>query len=779
MAEVLEYPQDEAFAGRVGRTMDDSVQAYPSPARAPEGAPNVVFVVLDDVGYAQLGCFGSDIATPALDRLAAGGLRYRNFHTTAMCSPTRASLLSGCNHHTTGMGGIADQGTGFPGYNAQITKKTGFLSEILRDNGYATFALGKWHLAPREETSLGSPRGRWPLGRGFERFYGFMGAETNQYAPDLVHDNHIVEPPAAATPDGSGYHLTEDLADRTIEWINDVRNAEPDRPFFAYFCPGALHVPHHAPPEWIDRYAGRFDVGWDVWRERTYRRQLGMGVIPKDTTLTPRPDWIDPWDELPTDQRRLYAKAMEVFAGFLSHTDHQIGRIVEHLERIGELDDTIFVAISDNGASPEGGPHGSFNSNLYYNGEPETLEVSAPHLEAWGDPSTYPAYPYAWAHAGNAPFQRWKRETHEGGIADPLIVHYPRGIRSKGEIRTQYAHVIDVMPTVLDLIGIERPHTVDGVPQVPMAGTSLVPTLDGRDAAEVRVRQYYEMLGSRGIYDDGWKAVAWHPFIGQNYDTTVDSLRGFDDDPWELYHVADDFSESTNLAAREPERLRHLIELWWAEADRYEVLPLHSMRAIVANRPRLSAPRDRHVYRPGGPVPTTMVVDVRNRSHAISADVTIPSDADVAAGDADGVLVAHGGRFGGYAFYVHGGRLHYHYNLHTLDRTTVTSDRLVPRGDTTLSLSFDTPGGGHAPADITLFIDGETAGSGTVPRITLHTFTLMGDGFCVGHDDSTPVTDDYSAPFRFAGELHSVTLSATGEAYDISGEEWEASRRSE
>jgi len=403
----------------------------------------VVFVVLDDVGYAQLGCYGSDIATPAMDALAANGLRYRNFYTTAMCSPTRASLLTGCNHHTTAMGGIADQGTGYPGYNAQITKRTGFLSEILRDEGYATFALGKWHLAPREETSLGSPRRRWPLGRGFERFYGFMGAETNQYAPDLVHDNHFVEPPAS---DVDGYHLTEDLANRAIEWINDIHNAEPDRPFFAYFCPGAMHVPHHVSQEWVAPYRGQFDDGWDVWRKRAHARQIEMGVVPADAVLTPRPAWIEAWAEIPDERRRLYVRGMEVYAGFLTHTDHQIGRIVDHLRKLGELDNTIFVVISDNGASPEGGPHGSFNSNLYYNGEPETFEVSEPYLQAWGDPSTYPAYTFGWAHAGNTPFQRWKRETHEGGIADPLIIHYPNGIEAKGAVREQYAHVIDLMP---------------------------------------------------------------------------------------------------------------------------------------------------------------------------------------------------------------------------------------------------------------------------------------------------------------------------------------------
>ncbi|MEL7207092.1 MAG: sulfatase-like hydrolase/transferase, partial [Actinomycetota bacterium] len=371
MSEAREYPPNGAFNGEVGRVVEESVEAWPAPRRAPEGAPNVVFVVLDDVGYAQLGCYGSDIETPAFDGLAAEGLRYGNFHTTAMCSPTRASLLTGCNHHTTGMGGIADQATGFPGYHARIPKRTGFLSEILRDQGYASLAVGKWHLAPREEQGLGSTRERWPLGRGFERYYGFLGAEANQWEPDLIADNHAVEPPA--TPE-EGYHLTEDLADQSIRMINDVRNSEPDRPFFLYFATGACHAPHQAPREWIDRYAGRFDEGWDVARERTHARQLEMGLLPEGTELSARPDWIEAWSDVEPERRALYARMMEVYAGFLSHTDHQVGRIVDHLAEIGELEDTIIVVISDNGASPEGNEHGSWNTNRWYNGEPETFE---------------------------------------------------------------------------------------------------------------------------------------------------------------------------------------------------------------------------------------------------------------------------------------------------------------------------------------------------------------------------------------------------------------------
>lgn len=767
---VKEYPKNGAFNGRIGRTVDDSTEAYPVPPRPPEGAPNVVFVLLDDVGYAHLGCFGSDVDTPNMDRIAAGGLRYSNFHTTAMCSPTRASLLTGCNSHTTGMGGIADQGTGFPGYNALITKRTGYLSEILLEHGYATLAVGKWHLTPREECGLGSSRARWPLGRGFERFYGFMGAETNQWDPDLIHDNHAVHPPATAE---EGYHFTEDMADRAIEYVNDLRNCEPDRPFFLYFATGACHAPHQAPREWIDKYAGRFDDGWDAWRERTHARQIEMGLYPEGTQLTARPPWIEAWDGLPADHQALYSRMMEVFAGFLSHTDHQIGRLVEHLEQIGELEDTIIVVLSDNGASAEGGAHGSWNTNLFYNGEPETFELAAPYRDRLGDPSTYPHYPQGWAHAGNTPFQRWKRETHEGGTADPLIVRYPRRIADVGSVRRHYAHVVDVVPTVLDLIGVKAPAEIDGMPQTPMAGASLASTFEDPAAEQVRAQQYYELLGCRAIYQDGWKAVAYHPFIGQSYDPTADPFQPFSADKWELYHVAEDFSEAHDLAEQEPERLRGLVDLWWAEAGRYGALPLHSMRSVYANRPRLSAPRDVHVYRPGGPVASALVVDVRHRAHTLTAEVTVP------ASGAEGVLVAHGGRFGGYALFVQDGKLRYEYNLCGIERTSIVSEQDVPSGDVVLGARFETAGGPSARAEVTLLIDGVAVGSGVIDRITFHTYTLMGDSFCVGYDDSTPVSESYASPYPFTGDLHRLTVAAEGEAHDVSEHDWAASNRSE
>jgi arylsulfatase A-like enzyme len=766
MTEMLTYREGEPFPGVIGRELHESVPAWPAPPSPPPGAPNVVFVVLDDVGYAQLGCYGSDIDTPNFDRLAASGLRFRNFHTTAMCSPTRASLLTGRSQHQAGMGGITDNATGFPGYNARIPRSCGFLSEMLVEQGYATFAVGKWHLAPREETDLAAPRARWPLGKGFERYYGFMGAETNQFAPDLVCDNHIVHPPKTAA---EGYHLTEDLVDRSIEYVNDVRNAAPDKPFFLYLAFGACHAPHHAPREFIDRYRGRFDRGWDVWREETHARQLAMGLLPPGTGLTARPDWIPAWDSLDPEAQRGYARAMEVFAGFLTHTDHHLGRLLDHIEAWGDLDNTIVVAISDNGASPEGDLHGSWNSFRWYNGRPDTLELLLEHLDDLGGEDTHPHYPYGWAHAGNTPFQRWKREVHEGGVADPCILAWPAGIAARGEVRDHYAHVSDVVPTVLDLIGVPAPAEIDGVAQQPMAGRSLAPVLDAPDAPEVRTTQFYELLGCRAMYHDGWKAVAYHAMAGQVYDGVSDPRAPFDDDRWELYHVAEDPAETRDLAAEEPALLRRLIDLWWAEAGRLGALPVHSSRPVIVTRPAHYADRQRYVYRPGGPVGNAAAVDVRHRAHTVTATVDIPE------GGAEGVLVSHGGRFGGYAFFVQDGHLHYVHNVVGETISTVRSDAPVPSGRVELAFTF-TPTGPMA-GDVALFVDGAPAGSGPIPATTPYAYNLMGEYLGIGFDDGTPVAPTYASPFAFTGRIDVAVVDVAGDAYLPSAQNWKAAVR--
>jgi arylsulfatase A-like enzyme len=767
---VRTYGPGEPFNGVVGRTVAESVPAYPAPVRPPTGAPNVVVVLLDDVGFAQFGCFGSSIDTPTFDRLAAGGLRYRNFHTTAMCSPTRAALLTGRNHHTAGMGGIADQATGFPGYDGRIGKDTGFLSEVLVEQGYATFAVGKWHLAPREESDLAAPRARWPLARGFERFYGFLGAETNQYAPDLVADNHFVDPPKSPA---EGYHLTEDLVDHAIEYINDLRNVTVDKPFFLYLTPGACHAPHQAPPEFIARYEGRFDHGWDADREAIHARQLEMGVLPPGTGLTPRPHWIPAWDALGAEERRVYARAMEVFAAFLTHTDHHVGRLVEHLRRTGDLDNTIFLVSSDNGTSPEGGMHGMSNVNRWYNQNIESFDDVAARVDTLGGPDSFGHYPYGWAHAGNTPFQKWKREVHEGGVADPLIVHWPVGIPEgeRGAVRGQYAHAIDITPTILDAIGLRFPDRIDGVPQKPVAGTSLRSTFGAGGAAvpELHVTQYYELLGCRAIYHDGWKAVAYHATAAQVYDGVSDPDAPIDADRWELYHIAEDFSECHDLAAARPEKLREMVDRWWVEAGTYGVLPVHTRRPVHNNRPSHLEPRERYVYRPGACVATTAAVDLLHRAHVVGVDCTR------AAGD-HGVLLAHGGRFGGYSLYVQDEALHYVHNHLGAERFRVSSGPL-PEGEHILGFSFAPTG--FNEGDITLLVDHQPVATGHIPRMTPNFYAVYGDHLCLGFDDGTPVDDRYESPYRFSGEVRTAVVDVSGAPFRDLAATWEALRASQ
>jgi arylsulfatase len=740
------YHDGDPFPGRVGLTLAESEPAWPVGRRAPDGAPNVLLVVLDDVGFAQLGCYGSDVATPVIDGLAAAGLRYRNFHTTAMCSPTRACLLTGRNHHTCAMGGIADLAMGFPGYNGRIPRSCGFVSEVLRRRGWATFAVGKWHLAPADETHAAASRERWPLGQGFERFYGFLGGETNQFFPDLVVDNT----PIGFTPP-DGYHLTEDLIDRAIGMVNDLRVADPTKPFFLYLALGACHAPHQAPRPWIDRYGGRFDDGWDAWRARTHARQLEAGIVPPGTSLSPRPSWVQDWATLPAAERRAYARMMEVYAGFLSHTDHHLGRLLDLLAATGELDRTLVVLLSDNGASAEGGPHGTFNENFLFNGLPHDVERTMALLDELGGPTTYGHYPWGWALAGNTPFRRWKRETHEGGIGDPLIVRWP-GVRDPGAIRPQYVHAIDVAATILDVTGSEMPATLNGVAQEPLAGRSFAGSLAHPAAPEHRDTQYYEQFACRALYHRGWKAVAFHALFP--YEPTDNPSAHPSEDRWELYHVAEDPSECHDLAAAHPEKLRELQALWFREAERYGALPLQAIRIFGHGRPPTVPPSDRVVLRPGAAaLPEELAPSLKLRPHTIVARLEMP------AGGAEGVLVAQGGRFGGFSLYVQGGRAHYTYNFAGLDETTVSSPALVPgRHVVGVELAPTRGLGMHAA----LLVDGTIVVEVDLPRTAPFRFALHGEGLCCGYDDGTPVAAAYAAPFRFTGVLHDVTIDVSG-----------------
>jgi arylsulfatase A-like enzyme len=552
----------------------------PDPTTPPfrAGSPNVVVIVLDDLGFAQLGCYGSDLDTPSFDSLAATGVRFTNFHTTAVCSPTRACLLTGRNHHRVGMGMLPDIPINFPGYTGEFPTGAGTLAQVLRAEGYATYAIGKWHLVPRDQRATG-PYHMWPLQQGFERYYGFLNGETNQWTPNLVRDNDHIEPPA--TPE-EGYHLEADLVDQAIARLRELRLAQPRRPFFLWYASGAPHAPHQAPPEWIERYRGRFDSGWDAWRAETLERQKRLGIVAADVQLPPLPSWVEPWDRIDPERRRLYARMMEVFAGFVSHLDHHIGRLLEHLERTGERDNTIVCLVSDNGASAEGGPNGTWNQLRHYiSDEPDDLDEEYARADDLGGHRSSGHYPWGWALAGNTPFQLWKRYTFEGGMRDPFIVSWPEGLGAQsGTVRPHYGHAIDLLPTLLSLLGIDAPTELGCVAQMSLDGISLAPVLADPSAAEVRTSQYYECWGSRAIYRDGWKAVTNH--VNQLTKAERDALTGshrFEDDQWLLFDTRTDPTEQVDLAAQHPERLAELVALWHEEAERNQVFPLDDTNA--------------------------------------------------------------------------------------------------------------------------------------------------------------------------------------------------------
>nr|BDT31691.1 arylsulfatase [Myxococcus sp. MH1] len=765
-----EYTPGSAFPGTIGRTWEQSSPAWPRPLRAKDGAPNVLFIVLDDTGFGHLGCYGSPIHTPNLDRLAKGGLLYNSMHTTALCSPTRSCILTGRNHHSNGMATITEVSLGYPGYNGTIPFENGFLSEMLQEQGYNTYALGKWHLTPAEQTSAAGPYNRWPLGRGFERFYGFLGGDTHQYFPDLVHDNHPVLPPK--TPE-EGYHLTEDLVDRAVDFIADSKQVAPDKPFFMYFCTGAMHAPHHVPREWADKYTGQFDDGWDAYRKKVYQRQLKLGVIPPGTKLSRHDPDVAEWETLSADERRLYARMMEVFAGFLEHTDHHIGRLLKFLEETGELDNTLIMVISDNGASAEGGPHGSVNELKFFNNTPESLEQNLEAIDELGGPRYFNHYSWGWAWAGDTPFRRWKREVYRGGTTDPFLVHWPKGIRARGEIRSQYCHAIDMVPTVLDCLGLTPPAALRGVTQSPIEGVSFRHTFDDARAESRHRTQYFEMFSNRAIYHDGWRAVC--PFPGPSFTEagegfgesklTEERLRQLDAEGWELYHVAEDCSETKNLASEERGKLIEMIALWYVEAGRYQVMPLASPdRAVFSEeRPQITRDRKRYVYRPHtSPAPENVAVHVLNRPHSITARVDVE-------GDAEGVLLSHGGLTGGYTFFIQDRRLHYVYNFVGEREFHIESGVEIPVGPSELRFEFEPTGapdlaeGKGAPGRGRLFIDGELVAQSDIAA-TMPLVISLGEGLTCGRDDNSAVSSMYRAPYAFrGGTLREVVVDVSGE----------------
>lgn len=717
---------ESGFKGVIGRTFRDSKPWWPDEIEAPKAAPNVLFVVLDDVGFADLGCYGSEIATPNINRLADGGLRYTNFHVTSLCSPTRACLLTGRNAHAAGMGIIAEWSGGFPGYQGRISRSAATIAEVLVDHGFGTYAIGKWHLTNISDYGAAGPYDQWPLGRGFGRWYGFHGALMDQWNPELYQDNRPID----FVPSHS-YHLSADLVERAIGDIRDHVTSAPEKPFFVYLAFGACHWPHQVPRAYIDRYRGRYDIGWDQVRAARLERQIALGVVPADTPLAPRNPGVQAWAGLSTGERRLSVRLQEAYAGFLEHTDSEVGKLLAFLATIGRLDDTLIVLLSDNGASAEGGATGAINMRKRMAYGPDAPEEALIRLEEIGGERAYNHYSTGWAQVSNTPLKWYKKNTHGGGIRAPLVMHWPRRILRRGN-RDQFHHVIDIAPTLYELLNIEAPTQYRGTAQTPIHGTSMLYTWDGADERTRKDAQYFEVLGDRAIWHRGWKAVAHH--------TKGDD---FEVDQWELYQLENDFNEIKDLATAEPERLRKLVELWWAEAGRYDVLPLDD-RDLERTAARLRMNRSRrYVYLPGmARVDRLCAPDITDRSYRLHAEF------ESVKGDTQGVIISWGSRFAGFTLYIMGGLLCYEYVRSEAIHYAITAPlSLSPGARTQVELSFWRTGknAGH----VTMSLNGAAVGHVDIPATwpTYHTTA----GINCGTDAGAPVVDSYSRPFSFSG----------------------------
>jgi len=743
------------FKGTIKLDVRDSVPDWGpfTPKRAPEGAPNVLFVLFDDTGLASWSPYGGRINMPTLQKLADQGVRYTQWHTVALCSPTRSTLLTGRNHHLNGMASITEGAEGFPGASGRIPAQAATIAQVLQDNGYSTFWVGKNHNVPEQDVASGASRRQWPLSLGFDRFYGFIGGETNQYYPDLVEDNKFVEQPYGPE---QGYHLSKDLADHALQMIRDQKASNPSKPWYMWFNPGANHAPHQAPQEYIDKYKGKFDDGYEAYRTWVLARMIEKGVVPKGTKLTPinpmpesqaNPgDMVRPWNSLNADEKRLFSRMAEVYAGFSEYTDAQVGRIIDYLEQSGQLENTIVLYAADNGASGEGSPNGSVNENKFFNGYPDELSENMKLINDLGGPNTYEHFPTGWAVAFSTPFQMFKRYSqYSGGTTDPLVISWPKGIKARGEIRDQYHHSVDIVPTLLEVIGLEMPTTYRGVEQFPLSGVSMKYSFDAKpDAPTTKKRQYYAMLGTRGIWEDGWLASAVHaPLTGKG---------NFDQDQWQLYHVAVDRSEAVDLAKKHPEKLKALIAAWNEEAAKNLVLPLDDRPAVVQAgiaRPSEETARDRYVYFPGtAPVPEGVAVSVRNRSYKILANV------DITDANASGVIFAHGSRFGGHTLFIKDRKLHYVYNFLGIkpEQEFVSTQELKP-GKYTLGMEFNRTGAGpnHESLGTTkLYVNADVVAEGPM-KTQPGKFTLSGDGLCVGFDSGDAVSQQYKTPGEFVG----------------------------
>jgi arylsulfatase A-like enzyme len=751
--DVLPRP-DFHFRGNVGRTiLDSDPPQFPQPIKAPEGAPNVVLILLDDTGFGQYGTFGGGVPSPTIDRLAREGCRYNRFHTTALCSPTRAALLTGRNHHSASSGVITETATGYDGYTGIIPKSCGSVAEVLRQNGYMTAWIGKNHNTPPWETSAAGPFDRWPNGLGFDYFYGFNAGDMNHWNPILFENRNLV--PASSDKE---YHLTVDLADHAIAWVRQMKSIAPEKPFFLYVAPGANHSPHHAPKEWIDKFQGQFDMGWDKYREKTLERQKKLGVVPQNTKLTERSAGLPAWDSLNADQKKIYARMMEVFAGYAAHCDHEMGRVVDAVKKLPDADNTIFIYIvGDNGASAEGGIEGSINENLFFNGFPEKWQDNLKAMGDIGGPKYFNHFPSAWAHAMNTPFQ-WTKQiaSHLGGTRNPLVISWPAKLKDKGGVRSQFLHAIDVVPTLYEAIGITPPQMLNGTPQKPIEGISFAYSFNDAKANPRRTTQYFEMAGRRGIYHDGWMAsatydVPWNP-IHEKYD--LDKVK------WELYNLNEDFSQANDLAQQNPQKVRELEDLWWAEAARYNVLPL-DWRAVerlngeLQGRPSLGGKSKTRVYYPGQiALPNEASPPLLNKSWTITANIEVPE------GEATGMIVTQGGMTGGYGLYLRDGKPTFIYNYLDIHRYVIAGTNALPKGKVALVADFKYDGkegeqgkGGT----LTLSIDGNNIAEGKLPKTVPIQFSLN-EGLDIGMDVGSPVAFDYELPFAFTGKIENVTF---------------------
>ena len=747
--EVLPRP-DQPFKGHVGRTVKDSAKDFPQATDAPKGAPNVLLILTDDVGFGASSTFGGPVPTPTMDRLAKNGLRYTQFHTIALCSPSRAALLSGRNHHTNATGVIMEAGTGFPGYNTMMPKSSGTFAEVLKQNGYHTAWYGKNHNVPDWQTSQAGPFDLWPTGLGFEYFYGFIGGGTSQWAPAIFENIKPIEPPH----DAKDYIFEKDMADKCIDRIRLLHAVAPAKPWLAYYAPGTSHAPHHAPKEWIAKFKGKFDQGWDKQREETLARQKELGLVPQDTKLTPRSAGIGAWDDLDADHKRVYARMMEVYAASLSYCDSEMARVVDAIEEAGELDNTLVIYIQgDNGASAEGGPQGLLNEMAFYNATPEDFKDVLARMDELGSATTSNHYPIGWAHAMNTPFQ-WAKQvaSHFGGTRNGLVISWPAKIKDKGGIRTQFHHIIDIAPTILEAAGVEAPSVLNGVPQKPIEGVSMLYSFDNAKAPSTHRTQYFEMFANRAIYNDGWVAATTPPLAPWATGKTID----VDDYQWELYDLSKDFSQANNLAEKEPKKLRELQELFWIEAAKYNVLPLDNSkieRLDGANRPSLTRGRSLFTYYPGMTrIPAGSAPDIKNKSFKIAAEVNIPN------GGADGVLVTQGGRFNGWALYLLEGKPVFHYNLIGKYRSSIAGkDKLAP-GKHVIVVDFKYDGKGLGKGgDVALTVDDKPVASGKLER-TVPLLFSADETLDIGEDAGTPASEDYHVPFKFTGELKKVMI---------------------